>query len=213
MTLAVVYPDIEFKFMGKRVQGKFKAYAHMYDENAVVQDSDTCAIAIGRSDDQSFIPDFSHFESTGLTDVDQSIIHDRLMTLAVVYPDIEFKFMGKRVQGKFKAYAQMYDENAVVQDSDTCAIAIGRSDDCNPDAMFSGQGATEKFEAVKAGASLDVGDIVVHDFAQTGRAHLQVVTAFTVDAAATDAAKLDAEVTKRLEAGEVVRNVLRSGCN
>lgn len=77
----------------------------------------------------SFIPDFSHFESTGLTDVDQSIIHDRLMTLAVVYPDIEFKFMGKRVQGKFKAYAQMYDENAVVQDSDTCAIAIGRSDD------------------------------------------------------------------------------------
>ena len=77
----------------------------------------------------SFIPDFSHFESTGLTDVDQSIIHDRLMTLAVVYPDIEFKFMGKRVQGKFKAYAHMYDENAVVQDSDTCAIAIGRSDD------------------------------------------------------------------------------------
>lgn len=77
----------------------------------------------------SFIPDFSHFESTGLTDIDQSIIHDRLMTLAVVYPDIEFKFMGKRVQGKFKAYAHMYDENAVVQDSDTCAIAIGRSDD------------------------------------------------------------------------------------
>ncbi|WPH68200.1 major capsid protein [Klebsiella phage ValerieMcCarty02] len=73
-----------------------------------------------------------------------------------------------------------------------------------PDAMFSGQGATKKFEAVKASASLDVGDIVVHDFTQTGRAHLQVVTAFTVDAGATDAAKLDAAVTAALEAGKVV---------
>ncbi|WWS24676.1 hypothetical protein vBKpnAMK4_00492 [Klebsiella phage vB_Kpn_AM_K4] len=70
--------------------------------------------------------------------------------------------------------------------------------------MFSGQGATEKFEAVKAGAALTVGDIVVHDFAQTGRAHLQVVEDFTVDAGATDAAKLDAAVTAALEAGKVV---------
>ena len=77
----------------------------------------------------SFIPDFSHFDETHMGKVYEDIIHDRLMTLAVVYPDIEFKFMGKRVQGKFKAYAHMYDENAVVQDSDTCAIAIGRSDD------------------------------------------------------------------------------------
>ena len=73
-----------------------------------------------------------------------------------------------------------------------------------PDAMFSGQGATEKFEAVKAGGALTVGDIVVHDFAQTGRAHLQVVEDFTVDAGATDAAKLDAAVTAALEAGKVV---------
>jgi hypothetical protein len=73
-----------------------------------------------------------------------------------------------------------------------------------PDAMFSGQGATEKFEAVKAGDALTVGDIVVHDFAQTGRAHLQVVEDFTVDAGATDAAKLDAAVTAALEAGKVV---------
>ncbi|ARW57602.1 major capsid protein [Serratia phage X20] len=72
-----------------------------------------------------------------------------------------------------------------------------------PDAMFSGRGAAEKFAVVKAGDSLTVGDIVVHDFVETGRAHLQVVVAFTVDAAATDAGKLDAEITKRLEAGEV----------
>ncbi len=70
--------------------------------------------------------------------------------------------------------------------------------------QVSGQGATEKFEAVKAGAALTVGDIVVHDFAQTGRAHLQVVEDFTVDAGATDAAKLDAAVTAALEAGKVV---------
>lgn len=74
----------------------------------------------------------------------------------------------------------------------------------SPDAMFSGQGAAEKFAAVKAGDVLTVGDIVVHDFASTGRAHMQATAGVTVDAGATDAGKLDVEVTKLLEAGTLV---------
>ncbi|BBC78241.1 major head protein [Escherichia phage EcS1] len=72
-----------------------------------------------------------------------------------------------------------------------------------PDAMFSGQGAAEVFPKATAGKVLAVGDIVVHDFEQTGRAHLQTVVAFTIDAAATDAGKLDVEITKQLEAGKL----------
>ncbi|UVD32384.1 ATP-binding protein [Enterobacter phage Entb_43] len=77
----------------------------------------------------SFIPDFSHFESSGLTEVDESIVLDRLQTLAVVFPDIEFKFQGKKVNGGFKKFAKQFDEEAIVADEDNCSIAIGRSDD------------------------------------------------------------------------------------
>lgn len=76
-----------------------------------------------------FIPDFSHFEMNGFDKLYQDITIDRLQTLAVVYPDIEFKFNGKKVLGNFKKYAQQYDSAALIQESDTCSIAIGRSPD------------------------------------------------------------------------------------
>lgn len=77
----------------------------------------------------SFIPDFTHFETNGITDVDLDIIHDRLQTLAVVYPDIEFKFQGKKIQGNFKKYAKMYDEHAIIQEQENCSLAVCRSPD------------------------------------------------------------------------------------
>lgn len=73
----------------------------------------------------------------------------------------------------------------------------------SPDSMFSGQGATEAFTKVSAGLALEAGKIYVHDFVATGRAHLQVAEAVTVDAGATDAGKLDAAVTALLETGKV----------
>lgn len=77
----------------------------------------------------SFIPDFSHFESNGLTDIDEQIINDRLQTLAVIYPDIEFKFQNKKVQGNFKKFAKLFDEESIVQEQENCSISIGRSPD------------------------------------------------------------------------------------
>lgn len=73
-----------------------------------------------------------------------------------------------------------------------------------PDAMFSGQGATEKFVALTAGQAIKVGEIYVHNFEQTGTAFYQVTADVTVDAAATDAAKLDTAVIALLEAGTLV---------
>lgn len=73
----------------------------------------------------------------------------------------------------------------------------------SPDAMFSGQGAAESFEALAASKVLTVGKIYSHFFEATGAAHFQAVEAVTVDAAATDAAKLDAAVTALIEAGKL----------
>lgn len=73
-----------------------------------------------------------------------------------------------------------------------------------PNAMYSGQGAAQAFTALAAGQTLAIGDIHTHEFIETGTAYLQASAAFTVDVAATDDKLLDAEVLKRMEAGELV---------
>lgn len=77
----------------------------------------------------SFIPDFSNFETNGFDQSYIEIMLDQIQTLAVIYPDIEFKFNGKKVQGHFKKYAKQYDEEIIIQEQDACSIAIGRSPD------------------------------------------------------------------------------------
>lgn len=77
----------------------------------------------------SFEPDFSHFECEQIDGEIIQIIEDRLQTLAVVYPDVQFKFMGERVQGNFKKFVKQFDEHMLILDTDKCAIGIGRSDD------------------------------------------------------------------------------------
>lgn len=76
-----------------------------------------------------FIPDFTHFEMSAFDQIYLDVTLDRLQTLSVVYPDIEFKFNGKKVQGQFKKYAKQFDEEVVTQEQETCSIAIGRSPD------------------------------------------------------------------------------------
>lgn len=76
-----------------------------------------------------FTPDFSHFETNEISLDDMTIVHDRLQTLSVVFPDIEFKFNGKKLAGGFKKYAKQYDESAIIQEQDNCSIAICRSPD------------------------------------------------------------------------------------
>lgn len=76
-----------------------------------------------------FVPDFSHFEMNRFEKIYQDITIDRLQTLAVIYPDIEFKFNGKKVQGSFKKYSKQFDEECIIQEQDNCSISIGRSPD------------------------------------------------------------------------------------
>lgn len=76
-----------------------------------------------------FIPDFTHFETNGFSQNDVTIVRDRVQTLAVIYPDIEFKFNGHKIQGNFKKYAKMYDEHAIIQEQENCSLAVCRSPD------------------------------------------------------------------------------------
>lgn len=77
----------------------------------------------------SFTPDFSHFGCEKIDDVIVQIIEDQMQTLAVVYPEIEFKFNGVKVQGNFKKYAKQYDESIITSETKNVQFAIGRSED------------------------------------------------------------------------------------
>lgn len=76
-----------------------------------------------------FQPDFERFECTGFTEVDMAIIRNQLQTLAVVYPQIEFKFNGQKIQGNFKNYAKLYDESVLTTVTDNIQLGLARSDD------------------------------------------------------------------------------------
>lgn len=73
----------------------------------------------------------------------------------------------------------------------------------SPDTMHSGQGSAEAFGKVTAGEALAIGEIRVHDFADTGRVYVQAIKAVTVDAGATTPKALDAEVKKLMETAVV----------
>lgn len=77
----------------------------------------------------SFIPDFKLLDCEAVDEVIKQITEDRLQILAVIYPDIQFKFNGTRVYGNFKKYAKLYDEEAIILETDKLQLAIGRSDD------------------------------------------------------------------------------------
>jgi DNA topoisomerase-2 len=76
-----------------------------------------------------FIPDFSHFETNSMGEIYNEITLDRLQTLAVVYPDIQFTFNGKKVDGNFKKFAKQFGENVVIQETDNVSMAFATSPD------------------------------------------------------------------------------------
>lgn len=75
------------------------------------------------------VPDFEHFECKAIDDIVLSIFKDQLQTLAVTFPEIQFKFNNERIHGNFKKYAKQFDENAIVMETDNIQFAIGSSAD------------------------------------------------------------------------------------
>ena len=76
-----------------------------------------------------FVPDFSHFEENSLSQIYLDITLDRLQTLAVVYPDIQFTFNGKKVDGNFKKFSKQFGTEVVIQETDTVSMAFTTSPD------------------------------------------------------------------------------------
>lgn len=83
----------------------------------------------GKGTSVIFTPDFSHFEENSLSQIYLDITLDRLKTLAVIYPDIQFTFNGKKVDGNFKKYANQFGKDVVIQETDNVSLAFTTSPD------------------------------------------------------------------------------------
>ena len=82
----------------------------------------------------SFTPDFTLFESSSLSDHDTvELVHDRLVSLQMAFPEITFSFNKKKIDiNDLKKYAAMYvDEgmSVVIEKTDNLAFFFAASED------------------------------------------------------------------------------------
>lgn len=117
------------EFVGTTCDGEQTLIVHCVNNMDSIDWSQKVYAKQTQGTEVKFTPDFQHFECDEIDDTIVSIIEDQMQTLAVVYPEIEFKFNGKKVQGHFKKYAKQYDEHIITLESDNVQLAIGRSED------------------------------------------------------------------------------------
>lgn len=75
-----------------------------------------------------FTPDFEKFGVYMLDENFEEVIRARLVTLAVNFPDIAFKFNGKKIDSKFKTFAAGFGPH-VADSADNYGLIIAHADD------------------------------------------------------------------------------------
>lgn len=72
----------------------------------------------------SFKPDLEKFGLTTIDETHQNLIYQRLLNLAVTYPNIKFYFNKKRISLKTKDYLKMFSEHYEVLEDDNFFIGV-----------------------------------------------------------------------------------------
>ena len=76
----------------------------------------------------TFIPDFSRFEIDRVDENTIQVLRERIQTLSVAYPEVEFKFNGEKVDNKFKKYASNHSENTILVEQDGMSFIFFTTD-------------------------------------------------------------------------------------
>ena len=112
------------KFVGKTDDGKF-AYSITFKDNAGSFKENVTASSGETGTTVKFNPDFSKFNITKIDEVHQNIIKQRLINLSITFPEITFKFNGKKVNtNSFKKYVGMFSEVSEVFEDNNLKFAI-----------------------------------------------------------------------------------------
>lgn len=105
-------------------------------ENTVIvncrDNCDTVAVATRahkwRGTKVTFIPDFSHFQCDSVDENTLLVLKERVQSLAIAYPEIEFKFNSEKMLNKFKVYANLYAEHNVLVEQDGTSFMFTTTD-------------------------------------------------------------------------------------
>ena len=85
----------------------------------------------GHGTEVTFTPDFSLFEVESLEQLDTiTLIEDRLISLQMAFPEIQFSFNKKRVKVKdIKQYAALFSDTTILEKTDNLSYFIAPSED------------------------------------------------------------------------------------
>lgn len=115
------------EFIGVTSDGKNEMTIHCTDNLSNIEWSTKKSSKHGTK--VTFVPDFNHFDCDSLDDIVIDIIKDQLTTLSVIFPKITFKFNGQSVNGNFKKYAKLFNEDVITFESDNIMLGLCTSDD------------------------------------------------------------------------------------
>ena len=85
----------------------------------------------GHGTEVTFTPDFSLFEVNSLEELDTiTLIEDRLISLQMAFPEIQFSFDKKRVKvNDIKKYAALFSDTTILEKTDNLSYFIAPSED------------------------------------------------------------------------------------
>jgi len=112
------------KFIGKTDDGK-KLQTITFKNNAESFTESTTASKGTSGVHVKFYPDLEKFGLTEIDEVHMNVIYQRLINLSMSYPDITFRFNGKKVNvSSFKKYVAMFSEVSEIYETEDYRFAV-----------------------------------------------------------------------------------------
>lgn len=112
------------KFVGKTDDGK-KSYTITFKDNAASFTDKEEPSKKETGVNVKFWPDLEKFGLTQIDDVHMNVIKQRLINLSMSFPDISFKFNGKKINvNSFKKYVALFNENFELYETEDYRFAI-----------------------------------------------------------------------------------------
>jgi len=112
------------KFIGKTDDGK-KHQTITFKNNAESFTESTTASKGSSGVHVKFYPDLEKFGLTEIDEVHMNVIYQRLINLSMSYPDITFRFNGKKVNvSSFKKYVAMFSEVSEIYETEDYRFAV-----------------------------------------------------------------------------------------
>lgn len=111
------------KFTGTSDDGKhrftLKCKNNLTDISYSIADSQESGVTV------KFKPDLAKFGLTEINEIHQMLVHQRLINLAVTFPEIDFNFNGRKININARKFIKMFgDGKEVSVESDNCILGV-----------------------------------------------------------------------------------------